>query len=301
MPPEEIADLAKRRLRQRIPELTAALQRHRMTDHHRWLINQSVEHIVLLDRQLEELETAIQKRIKAWPEQNALLQSIPGIKEMSAASILAEIGPDIGQFSAPGSLCKWAGICPGNNRSAGKNKHGRIQKANKFLITALVEAAWAAARTRDSLFQRRFHRWMQKLGKPKANVALAHSLLRLIWAVLWSKQPFREPDPAQMHAKERTRLLHHHSQRLRQLGADPDLLEQLEQSLAQAPAATPPTALQTPRLRKACSANVRRGALGFRARQTRQQFYSVEKDPSDDHPRRGARKNKTRTSPPAAT
>lgn len=69
LPPEEIADLAKRRLRQRIPELAEALKRHRMTDHHRWLINQSIEHIVLLDRQLEELETAIQKRIKAWPEQ----------------------------------------------------------------------------------------------------------------------------------------------------------------------------------------------------------------------------------------
>lgn len=190
---------------------------------------------------------------------------------MSAAIILAEIGPDIGQFSAPGSLCKWAGICPGNNRSAGKNKHGRIQKANKFLITALVESAWAATRTRDSLFQRRFQRWMHNLGKPKANVALAHSLLRLIWAVLQSKQPFRQPDPAQMQAKEHSRLVHHHSQRLVQLGANPSLIRKLEQSLAQAPATSPPLAEQTARIRKVCPAKVRRGALGFRARQTRKQ------------------------------
>jgi transposase len=125
---EQIAGLSKRRLRQRIPELTEALQRHQMNDHHRWLIAQSVEHAVLLDRQMEELEARIEEKLQPYREQYELLQTIPGVKEMTAASILAEIGPDMSQFETAKHLCSWAGICPGNNQSAGKSKHSRIKK-----------------------------------------------------------------------------------------------------------------------------------------------------------------------------
>jgi len=95
---EEIANLSKRRLRQRIPELTEALQGHHMNEHHRWLIAQCVEHAVLLDRQMEELEARIEEKLQPYREQYELLQTIPGVKEMTAASILAEIGPDMSQF-----------------------------------------------------------------------------------------------------------------------------------------------------------------------------------------------------------
>jgi hypothetical protein len=179
---EQIADLSKRRLRLRIPELTEALQRHQMNEHHRWLISQSVEHAVLLDRQIEQVESRITEKLQAWQEPYELLQTIPGIKEMTAATILAEIGADMSQFESAKHLSHWAGICPGNNRSAGKSKHSRIKKGNKFLLAALVQAAWAAARKRDSIFQRKFHRWMHRLGEAKANIAMAHSLLELVYA-----------------------------------------------------------------------------------------------------------------------
>ncbi len=149
---EQVAQLAKRKLRQKIPELTEALERHQMNDHHRWLIAQSVEHAVLLDRQMEELEEQIQRRLEPYREQYELLQTIPGIKEMTGARILAEIGADMGQFETAKHLCNWSGICPGNNRSAGKSKHSHIKKGNKFLLAALAEAGWAAARKRDSTF-----------------------------------------------------------------------------------------------------------------------------------------------------
>jgi transposase len=145
---EQIADLSKRRLRQRIPELTEALPGQHMNDHHRWLIAQSVEHAVRLDRQMEELEAKIEEKLQTYREQYELLQTIPGVKEMTAASILAEIGPDMSQFETAKHLCSWAGICSGNNQSAGKSKHGRINKGSKFLLATLVEAAWAAARKR---------------------------------------------------------------------------------------------------------------------------------------------------------
>jgi transposase len=188
---EEIADLSKQRLRKRIPELIEALQGHQMNDHHRWLIRQSVEHAVLLDQQLEKLESRIEACIEPWKEQYELLQTIPGVKAMTAAIILAEIGPDMSRFEGAGNLSNWVGICPGNNRSAGRSKSSRIQKGNRFLLAALVQGAWAAARKQDSIFQRKFHRWMRRLGEAKANVALAHNLLEVIYAILKTGRPGR--------------------------------------------------------------------------------------------------------------
>ena len=294
---EQIAELSKRRLRQRIPELKEALERHQMNDHHRWLIQQSVDHAILLDRQLEELEARIQEKLRPYQEQYELLQTIPGVKEITAASILAEIGADMNQFPSAKHLCSWAGICPGNNRSAGKSKHSRIKKGNKFLMATLVQAGWAAARERDSIFQRKFHRWMGKLGEPKANVAIARNLLAVAYAMLKERRPYREPDPEQMHELEKAKLVRHHAKRLRQLGADEALVDEVVAQLSHLEECPrieeeeePPQVAPPQRIRKASPAKVCRGALGFRARQTRKQKYSVFKeraaaDPSRERPK----------------
>lgn len=281
---KEIAELSKRRLRQRIPELTEALQGHHLDDHHRWLIEQSVEHAVLLDRQMEELESRIETNLQPYREQFELLQTIPGVKEMTAATILAEIGPDMSQFETAKHLCSWAGISPGNNRSAGKSKHSRIKKGSKFLLAALVEAAWAAARKRDSMFQRKFHRWMRKLGPAKANVALARCLLEVVYVLLKERQPYREPDPKAIHELEKAKLVRHHTKRLRQLGADVALVNELVVRLNQPPVGSSVESSEkateaSPPNRKVCPAKVCRGALGFRARQTRKKEYSVVRHP----------------------
>lgn len=281
---EQIAAMSKRRLRLRIPELTEALQGHHMNDHHRWLIAQSVEHAVLLDRQMEELEAKIEEKLQPYREPYELLQTIPGVKGMTAATILAEIGPDMSQFETAKHLCSWAGISPGNNQSAGKSKHSRIKKGSKFLLSALVEAAWAAARKRDSIFQRKFHRWMRKLGEAKANVALAHSLLELAYVMLKERRPYQEPDPQQMHELEKAKLVRHHAQRLRQLGADDGLVNELVAKMSQPVCSsieTNQTAIPRP-IRKVCPAKVCRGALGFRARQTGKRENSTVKKPATE-------------------
>lgn len=286
----EIADLSKHRLRKRIPELTEALEGHQMNDHHRWLIWQSVEHAVLLDRQLEELESRIEAKMEPWKQQYELLQTIPGVKGTTAATILSEIGPDMSQFETAGNLSSWAGICPGNNRSAGKSKHSRIKKGNRFLLAALVQAAWAAARKQDSIFQRKFHRWMRHLGEAKANVALAHNLLEVVYAILKTGRTFQEPDPEVIHEREKAKLIRHYTKRLTQLGADPALIVEITERLNQPPTDNTPVEQKPPsppgRIRRTCPAKVRRGALGFRARQTRPQEYSVEKERSAGAPRR---------------
>jgi hypothetical protein len=296
---EQVAQLAKRKLRQRIPELTEALERHQMNEHHRWLIGQSVEHAVLLDRQMEELEERIKQRLEPYREQYELLQTIPGIKEMTAASILAEIGADMSRFETAKNLCSWSGICPGNNRSAGKNKHSHIKKGNRFLLAALAEAGWGAARKSGSIFQRKFHRWMKRLGKKKANIAIARSLLTVVYAILKEGRPYQAPDPKQMHEMERAKLIRHHGKRLRDLGADDELISQMVAKLTAQPAVcssaaekqTDPDATQ-PRIRRVSPAKVCRGALGFRARQTRPQEYSVFKDRTAGAPSQGRPKSK---------
>jgi transposase len=304
---EQIAELSKRRLRQRIPELTEALQGHQMNEHHRWLIRQSVEHAVLLDRQLEELESRIAQKLEPWQEQYERLQTIPGVKEMTAASILAEIGPDMSQFESAKHLSNWVGICPGNNRSAGKSKRSRIKKANKFLLAALVQAGWAAASKRGSIFQRKFQRWVRSLrSEGKANIAIAHSLLELIYVILKTGRHYEEPDPAAMHAMEKAKLVRHHAKRLRELGADEKLIEDMVARMTQPEACSSVEQKQAvsslPTLiRRTCPAKVYRGALGFRARQTRKQEYSIVKEQSAGSPSQVRPRSKRKTKPDTDT
>ena len=303
---EEIAEMAKQRLRTKIPQLTETLKGHQMNEHHRWLIQQSIEHAVLLDRQLEELEDRIMLQIKPYRKQFDLICTVPGIKDMKGAAILAEIGPDMSVFSTSRDLCSWAGRCPGNNRSAGKNKSGRVKKANKFLSSALAQAAVGAARKKDCIMRRKFQRWAKRMGGKKANAAVSHSLLKVIWCILTTGEPYREPDAGAMHELERQRLVHHHARRLRALGADPETVETVvEQLLRPAPgpeeldnsiapeedamamAEEPQPAAPAKRPRNPCKPNGRdkicRGKLGFRARQTRNR-YSVVTDPPGQRP-----------------
>ena len=307
--PAEIAELAKNRLRTKIPQLTETLKGHQMNDHHRWLIQQSIEHICLLDRQLETIEEKIMDKLEPWRRPFELMCTIPGIKDLTAATILAEIGPDMSVFPSGDHLCSWAGICAGNNRSAGKSRSGHVKKANKFLRAALVQAAWGAVRKNDCILRRKFNRWEKKLGRKKAIIAISRALLKRIYVVLRSGKPYQEPDLGTMHELERQKLVRHHARRLRELGAQEEVMTQIVEQLlypADSSQADPgvaelaaeantkdrpeeesaldvrQTAASPSRDAAAClgrgRAKVCRGKLGFRARSTRNQ-YSVFKEP----------------------
>src|ERR1039458_8296961 len=217
MEAEEIAGMAKTQLKTKIPQLTETLKGHQLNDHHRWLIQQSIDHIVLLGRRLEELEDRIIMKIEPYRKQFDLICTVPGFREMNGAALLAEIGPDMSVFPDGDHLCSWAGRCSGNNRSAGKSKSGRVKKANKFLACALGQAAVSAVKKKGCIMRRKFQRWVKRMGGKKANAAVGHSLLKVVWCVLKKGEPYREPDAGVMHEMERQKLVRHHARRLRAL------------------------------------------------------------------------------------
>ena len=155
MTAEQIADLAKKKAREKIPQITASVANHRLSDHQRFLIRHALRHLEFLDEEVEALNREIQRRMEdpALAKAFHLLQSIPGIKEESAASILAEIGADMEQFPTAAQLSSWAGLCPANHESAGVKKSVRTNRGNAWLKTTLTQSAWVATNRKGSRLQ----------------------------------------------------------------------------------------------------------------------------------------------------
>ena len=189
----EIAQLAQRQAKRKIPELTAAVEGHRMGDHHRWMIRSCLKHLAFLEQEMFELDEQILHHIEATGMQPALklLESLPGVQQNSAASILAEVGPDISPFPSAAHLSSWAGLCPGNRRCAGKDKGGRTTRGNRWLRATLSQCAWAAAAKKDCYLKGKFWRLAAE-GKKRAIVAVAHTLLVLVYQVLGQGKPYQE-------------------------------------------------------------------------------------------------------------
>lgn len=190
--PIELAGLAKQKLREKIPALQEALH-GRVTDHHRFMLRSLMDQVRHLDRQIERFDARIEKRIKPFQEAATRLQTIPGVGAASAEVIVAEIGVDMNRFPTPGRLASWAGMCPGNDESAGRRRTGRTTKGNQWLRTTIVQVAWAATHAKATGFRMRYSRWAKRLGKKKALIALGHKILVLIHKLLAAGTDYREP------------------------------------------------------------------------------------------------------------
>jgi transposase len=188
---EEIADMSKGKLKKKVDLLAEALNGN-VTEHHRFLLKMHLDNIEFLAKQIKKLDEEIQRKMIPFRREAKLIQTIPGISEVSAGEILAEIGVDMSQFPDEAHLASWAGICPGNHESAGKKKSGRTRKGNSFLKGALTEAAWAASRSKDSAYQAIYRNISKRRGRKRALVALAHHMLRDIYRVLSSGEPYQD-------------------------------------------------------------------------------------------------------------
>jgi transposase len=217
--PEVLAELARRKLRAKIPELQVALQ-GRVTEHHRFMLK------LLLDQvtQLEELIGRVSERITAvLPEsmQKAVPQlvEVPGIGERAAENIVAEIGTNMEQFPTARHLSSWVGMSPGNNESAGKRKSGRTTKGNQWLRATLVQVAWAASHTKDTYVAAQYRRLAGRRGKKRALVAVAHTILVIIYHLL--KKPgatYRDLGPNYLDGLQSKQLTTYLVRRLEGLG-----------------------------------------------------------------------------------
>jgi transposase len=181
--PEVMADMALTRMRPKIGELRLALEGH-FSEHHALMLSMHLEHIDQLTATIERLDREVDRELVPFTEQLRQLCTIPGVDRRTAEVVIAEMGVDASRFPSARHLASWAGLCPGNDQSAGKRRSGKATKGNSALRTALVEAAWAAARTRNTYLaaqHRRFARRFGKKGQAKATFALAHTILGVIW------------------------------------------------------------------------------------------------------------------------
>jgi transposase len=203
--PERLADLAKRRLRGKIPELRRALA-GRVTEHHRFLLRALMDQIESLEGLIARFEARIEAAMgpsngeaKPSGEAASRLRGIPGVSQRAAEVIVAELGPDLTSFPTAGHLSSWAGLCPGNNESAGKRRSGKTTQGSPWLRTVMVQVAWAASHTKETVLSACYQRWIKRMGKKKALVALAHKILVIIWHLLKKGTDYREhysPAPA---------------------------------------------------------------------------------------------------------
>lgn len=189
--PKVLAELAKGRLRSKMPELREAL-RGRFSDHHALLVGMILDHITYLETAIAELDARVEVVIAPFAEARDRLSTIPGIGNRAAACIIAEIGVDMTVFPTPAHLASWAGLAPGNNITGGKRRSGKTTKGDVWLIEILVQCAWAAARSHDTYLSAQFWRLSRRLGKNRAAIAVGHSILVIAWHLLTTNTDYQD-------------------------------------------------------------------------------------------------------------
>jgi transposase len=205
--PAVLAQLARGRLREKRPDLERALA-GRVGAHQRFLLAQQLAHLDFLDTSIATVSAEIAERLRPFATQQAQLMTIPGVGARTAETLLAEIGTEMDRFPSAGHLASWAGMCPGNDESAGKRRSGRTRKGRPGLRAALVEAAHAASRTKGTYLAAQYRRIAARRGGKRAAVAVGHSILVSVYHLLREGVAYREPggnffDERDRHAVER--------------------------------------------------------------------------------------------------
>ncbi|MGH2398127.1 MAG: IS110 family transposase, partial [bacterium] len=193
---EKLAELALGRLKSKREQLQKAVV-GRLTETQRWLLGQLLGRYDQVEAALARVQERIDQQIREdedpfVPQAAELLDTIPGVGEAVAETIISEIGTEMNAFPSDSHLASWAGMCPGNDESAGKRRNTRINPANRYLKAALVEAAWAASHTKNTYLAAQYRRLVRHLGKKKALIAVGHSILIIVYHVLSGRTPYQE-------------------------------------------------------------------------------------------------------------
>lgn len=217
--PGELAALAQGTARNKSAELREAL-RGRVTEHHRTMLKLHLQVVDALQSTLEELDLAVGKALAPIQQRARLLTTMPGISELTANVVVAEIGVDMARFPTSGHLVSWAGLCPRSDESAGKRRSTRVRKSGTWIKTALVTAAWAAVRVKTSYLRAQFLRIKSRRGAKKAILAVAASMLTAVYHMLQDGVEYVDLGADFLDQQDRSKTIRRLLKRLQDLGCD---------------------------------------------------------------------------------
>jgi transposase len=220
--PQEMAQLARGRLRRKLGELELALDGS-VQEHHRFLLARQLQRIEAIEADLAALDARLREKLAPYDVYRALLMQIPGVDWVIAATIIAEIGVDMSVFLSAAHLAAWAGVCPGNHESAGKRLRGRSRRGNVHLKTALVTAAVGAEKQRGSYLSVKYRRLSARRGKMRAALAIAHKILIAVYRMLSTGADYKDLGPAYLDSLHQHRTAANLVRRLRDMGYEVSL------------------------------------------------------------------------------
>jgi transposase len=220
--PERLADLARGNARKKRAELIQALH-GRINAHHRRLLKLHLGLIDALQQALATVDADVGKTLAPIQECARLLTTMPGVNDLTAHAVVAEIGVDMARFPTAGHLLSWATMCPRNDESAGKRRSTRTRKGAPWLKTALVTAAWAAVRVKGSYLQAQFLRLKARRGTKKAILAVAASMLNAAWHMLKDRVEYKDLGADHFARRDRSKAIQRLVRRLNDLGCKVEL------------------------------------------------------------------------------
>jgi transposase len=232
---EELAELAQAGLKNKRAELVASLKGF-YSEHFRWLLAASLQELVQLDGKVEQVDKRLARQLEPHTDLIVRLCTIPGVEFTTAAVIVAELGFDVSRFPDPAQLASWAGLCPGNNESAGRRHSGATRKGNRYLRRVLTQSAWSITRKKDCFLTALFWRISSRGGRKKAALAVAHRMLTIAWHIIAEGKAYEEIGANYYDRQHPERSARRLIRRLQQLGFDVEATPKAERSLK--PAAT---------------------------------------------------------------
>ena len=215
--PEKLANFARRTMKKKKEELELALKGY-INSHQRLMLKTILKHIDFLTEQIEMLDQEVAERVSSHQEDIERLDSIPGIATRMAEQILSEIGTDVKkQFPTAAHMCSWAGLVPGQNESAGKRKSAKTKKGNKYLRSALTEAAHSVRGSKNYLGAL-YRRTASRKGKKRAGIVVAHAMLRISYYLLTRKEMYVDLGEDYFDKQRQQSIVRHSLRRLESLG-----------------------------------------------------------------------------------